>query len=204
VAPVEVAAKAASTGTKVAVGVGVGAAAATAKARKKREKEECTPEPCDVLPVIWPSELPRLYRDFESTRDFKRQGRNEREWEGIDRAAEQTDFAKCLKRALKRGEDRQEQCGHLGGEWFDPDLLPAEPADAHHLHPLYLGGAEGSDNLGAVEFNRHRLGHKLLNDQTEMFETDPTWLHCREQKMVCSPFLTRHPVGQEYEVYEGF
>jgi hypothetical protein len=73
--------------------------------------------------------------------------------------------------------------------------LPAEHVDAHHTHPLYLGAEEAPYNLAAIEFNRHRLGHKLLNNQMYMFETDPTWINCR----VCSPLLTKHPKGQEYE-----
>jgi hypothetical protein len=71
--------------------------------------------------------------------------------------------------------------------------------DAHHIHPLYLGGEDAPYNLAAIEFNRHRVGHKLLNNQTIMFESDPTWLNCRRIGAVCTPLLTKNPRGQKYE-----
>ena len=199
VAPAVVAAdataKAAGTWTKVGVAAGVGIAAATGKAPKKKKNEkECNDEPCGVLPIIWPDELPPL--EERRYRPLVRQGAAEREAQGIDRGPDQRAFATCLRRARERGDDLQESCGHLGGDWYDPDVLPTEPVDAHHVHPLYLGGEDAPENLSAVEFNRHRLGHRLLNNQALMFETDPTWIRCR----VCSPLLTRHPVGQEYEI----
>lgn len=187
------------TATKVAVATAEATAVATdaaTKGKKKEKKKECNEEPCDVLPIIWPGELPPP----TEAKPMKRTSSSQREAEGIDRGPAQRKFADCLKKAHENGEDYQGKCGPLGGDWFDPDMLPGELADAHHMHPLYLGGEDAPYNLGAVEHNRHMLGHKLLNNQHIMFATDPTWQRCR----VCSPLLTKHPIEQEYEIHSGF
>jgi hypothetical protein len=63
-------------------------------------------------------------------------------------------------------------------------------------HPLFLGGWEDATNLCALKDSRHQGGHRLLTNQILMFMTDSTW---RSRRM-CSSILTKHGVGQRYEI----
>jgi hypothetical protein len=77
---------------------------------------------------------------------------------------------------------------------FLGDCDAAAPYDAHHIHPLYLGGNDEEINLCGITTNRHKLGHRLLDNQVAMPGSDPDWIACR----VDEPRLSRHPPGQEY------
>ena len=149
-------------------------------------------EPCGPLPIRWPTLLP--LPDF--VRDLKRTGREERESEGIERGREQAAFRNCLNDARNRPHplDPAEHCKDFGA-WFDPKLAPGAPADAHHMHPLYLGGEDAVYNLGALDPSEHQVGHRRLDDQSSMLGT-PEWQACKP----ISPALKNHPVNQEYYI----
>ena len=76
---------------------------------------------------------------------------------------------------------------------FEDDAEPNAPYDAHHSHPLYLGGEDAYYNLCAVETGRHQLGHRRLDNQTEFL---PAYLECG----IRSPLLRNHPADQEYQI----
>jgi len=79
---------------------------------------------------------------------------------------------------------------------FKDDDDPNALYDAHHAHPLFLGGAESTDNLCALRTDKHQQAHRELNNQNQMRDQDGTWIACR----VCEGILTRHPGGQEYDI----
>jgi hypothetical protein len=148
------------TATKAAVAIVEATAVATDAATKAKKKgknkeknKECNEDPCDVLPILWPEELPPP----TEAKPMKRTSSSQRGAEGIDRGPDQQRFARCLRRVHENGEDYQQTCGDLGGDWFEPDPQPGQLVDAHHMHPLYLGGEDAPYNLGAVEHNRHML-----------------------------------------------
>jgi hypothetical protein len=176
------------TGTKVAIGAGVAAAAAAGKAPKK--KRPCKDaEPVEPLPIRWPMELPHTEGQLTRTKG------DEREVLGIDRGPNQAAFARCISKWRQSADHMALEDACPGHGFYQEGLFKGENIDAHHIHPLYLGGGDDwKGNLSAIETQRHRLGHKLLDDQTEEFLTNPAW------EGVCSPKLSQHPIGQEYEI----
>jgi Domain of unknown function (DUF4157) len=190
--PVEVPVTATAAAAKVGTGRAVATAAgvATAKATQISKKKE--KEPCGPLPIRWPKLLPLP----QFVRDLKRTGKEERESEGIERGAEQARFRDCLNDARNRPDplDPSQHCKDFGA-WFDPNLMPGAPADAHHLHPLYLGGEDAVYNLGALDPNEHQVGHRKLDNQSSMLGT-PEWQACEP----ISPALKNHPPNQEYYI----
>ncbi len=179
----------ASTARAVVTTAGVAASKAT-QISKDKEKEK--KEPCGPLPILWPGLLPHP----PSVRDLKRTGKEERESEGVERGRNQVNFRDCLNDARNRPHpiDPSEHC-HQFGAWFDPNLTPGAPADAHHMHPLYLGGDDEIYNLGALDPKEHLQGHARLDDQSSMMET-PEWQACQP----ISPALKNHPANQEYYI----
>jgi Domain of unknown function (DUF4157) len=190
-------AAASRVGTDVAAGAAVGAVKATQVAKdaaddKKKKKCEDA-QPCGVLPIIWPAALLPEPEDA----DLVRTKADLREVEGTDRGPNQQDFSRCIRKWKDdpKHPDLESECPDRG--FYQDGLQPSEPIDAHHLHPLYLGGGDDwPGNLGALETMRHRKGHAQLDNQQHMFDTDPTWAACN----VCSPRLSKHPVDQEYSV----
>jgi hypothetical protein len=67
------------------------------------------------------------------------------------------------------------------------------PYDAHHRHPLFLGGFDVRDNLCALEADLHQRGHPLLNNQMEFL---PDYM----EEGICSGYLTHHPALQTYMI----
>jgi hypothetical protein len=200
-APAEVATRLATGGAKSGLAkgtatVGIAAAKGTqlaTDADEKKKKRKCEDaEPCGVLPIIWPSGLLPVPEE-----ELVRTKADQREVEGIDRGPQQSGFSACISKWKKdpRQLDLEEACPGRG--FYQEDLQPSEPIDAHHIHPLYLGGGDDNPgNLGAVEMRRHQQGHRELNRQQTMFDTDPTWAACN----ICSPNLSQHPVDQEYRI----
>jgi hypothetical protein len=74
----------------------------------------------------------------------------------------------------------------------DP-LLWNAPYDAHHIHPLGLGGLDTAANVCALEAHQHQAGHPRLNNQTEFLDE---YMRCG----VTSGFLNNHPAGQTYYI----
>jgi hypothetical protein len=150
------------------------------------EPRQCRFEPCEhPLPISWPAELPLP----PEVRSLIRTTRGEREWEGIDRGKEQ----EAMRREIREAHDRlippPQPC-------FTDDAEPNALYDAHHAHPLYLGGEDARYNLCAIEFHRHERGHRRLDNQAEHLEE---YIECG----ICSPRLSQHPPGQAYEIVES-
>jgi hypothetical protein len=190
VAPVAVetlAPTAASTFSTTAAVVGTGLAATTLSSDQPTEEEpkrKCRPGPCEhPLPISWPVELPY---PTGSPRMLVRTTSVEREWEGIDRAADQSRLAQEIRRARQRLIPPPQPC-------FEDDAEPNAPYDAHHRHPLYLGGEEAPYNLCALRADRHQAGHPRLNNQTMHLAE---YMECG----ICSGFLSQHPAGQAYQI----
>ena len=145
----------------------------------------CRTDPCEHwLPISWPDELPNP----EELRggELRRTTTAEREFEGIDRAADQSKLAKKIRENRAQGLPPPSPC-------FEEDVVPNDPYDAHHLHPLYLGGEDAEWNLCALMADRHQDGHPRLNDQTEHLAE---YMECG----ICSGYLSHHPVGQTYYI----
>lgn len=154
-------------------------------------------DPCDQpLPIVWPGELPLpddglpLVRVSRGHDDFRAQ----------DRGPDQARLARWL-RHWHNGcrHEMPPFCFEEDIEDRDPfagDCNAAAPYDAHHIHPLYLGGNDEDLNLCGIAIRRHQLGHRLLDNQVTMAGFDPVWIACG----VDEPRLSRHPVGQEYYI----
>jgi hypothetical protein len=139
-------------------------------------------DPCpNTLSVSWPAILP-LPEDVT----LQRTPADVREAEGIDRGPAQRELAERIGQARQEGSPPPEPC-------FPEDVDPSEFYDAHHIHPLYLGGIDEPTNLCALNRDKHRAGHPQLDNQIEHLDE---YLACR----VCSPFLTEHPQLQEYAI----
>jgi hypothetical protein len=191
------AAAASGAGTAVAAPAAVGAVKATQVAKDaadEKQKKKCDDaEPCGVLPIIWPTSLLPEPEDA----DLVRTKADLREVLGIDRGPNQQDFARCIRKWKDdpTHPDLESACPDHG--FYQEGVQPSEPIDAHHLHPLYLGGGDDwPGNLGALEMKRHLEGHRQLDNQQQKFDTDPTWAECN----ICSPQLSKHPVDQEYTI----
>ena len=159
------------------------------KDRKKRERclpdrecREAGPDPCpEALPLAWPLELPlpgsgRLIRVKDEDVSFPKERR------GGAQARLAREIAENRRRLLPP----PRPCNP------SPDLDPNEPRDAHHRHPLALGGRDADENLCSLEAAAHQTGHPRLANQIEFFDVH------RQQCCYCSPNINLHPAGQEY------
>jgi uncharacterized protein DUF4157 len=158
------------------------------KTKVKRKTRECRTEaePCPfIMPIAWPRELPE---PTESPRTLKRQKTEDLPAEGIDRGPVQREFRKLINHNREKHIPPPNPC--FDGE--DEDFMPYE---AHHIHPLFLGGGDEVFNLCSLLDTKHRSGHIRLNDQSKFIEE---YRDCG----ICSRFLTRHPRDQRYEIVE--
>jgi hypothetical protein len=105
---------------------------------------------------------------------------------GIGRGEDQSRLAREIREARNRLLPPPRPC-------FDYDADPNAPYDAHHRHPLYLGGQEAEGNLCALRADLHQIGHPRLDNQTEHL---PVYL----EHGICSPLLRMHPPYQTYEI----
>jgi hypothetical protein len=164
--------------------VGAGLATAKPKPKKKKKKKPCKNEPCpEALPIYWPA---KLLPEPNSPRSLIRTPAGDRVWEGIDRGPEQRRFAQEIAANRHRLIPPPKPC-------FSQDSEPNAPYDAHHKHPLFLGGEDAYYNLCALRADRHQLGHPALNNQTALL---PQYEECG----ICSGYLTKHPAGQTYYI----
>lgn len=148
------------------------------------QQQRCRSEPSpDPLPISWPAELP----DPEPTsRPLQRTPSADLEWLGIGRGEEQSNLARQIREARESLVPPPSPC-------FPEDADPNAPYDAHHRHPLYLGGEDAAWNLCALRADRHQAGHPRLDNQSEYLEE-----YIRHG--ICSPFLRLHPAYQQYVV----
>jgi len=150
------------------------------KKKKCREKEPCeTP-----LPIKWPKIMPAP----SDRRPLVRTPSGDEYIEPEKRSKPQKELQEAINDARKRGVPPPSPC-------FSDDAEPNAPYDAHHIHPLYLGGAEDATNLCALRADYHQQGHPQLNNQTAMLG-NAIWVACR----VCNGHLPSHPALQEYEI----
>ena len=161
-------------------------AAVTLKGDSGQEEKtsRCRSEPTpDPLPISWPAQLPYpdpLFGPLQRTPSA------DLEWMGIGRGEDQSRLAREIREARNRLLPPPRPC-------FDYDADPNAPYDAHHRHPLYLGGQEAEGNLCALRADRHQIGHPRLDNQSEHL---PVYL----EHGICSPLLRMHPPYQTYEI----
>jgi hypothetical protein len=149
---------------------------------RRRRRRPCSFEPCEEpLPINWPLELPQLI-----TRPLIRQTAGDLEWQGIERGVPQADLARQIRDNRAAGIPPPSECF--------PGVDDVNSVfDAHHAHPLYIGGEDAPYNLCALETDRHHRGHRQLDNQSEFLEE---YIACG----VCTPFLSQHPPGQTYTI----
>lgn len=180
-------AAATTTTSAVATTLATGAALTLSSDSPEQDKRRCRSEPSpDPLPISWPAQLPYpepLYRRLQRTPSA------DLEWEGIGRSEEQSFLARQIREARDRLVPPPSPCFPESADDVDPNA----PYDAHHRHPLYLGGEEAAWNLCALRADRHQAGHPRLDNQSEHL---PVYV----EHGICSPFLRFHPPYQHYEV----
>lgn len=151
--------------------------------KKPKERRE----PCKYsLPISWPTYLPELLFSGEIGRGLMRVSKGDREWEGTDRGKDQRKLRDKIDLA-------RTMLGPPPTPCFEDDVEENDLYDAHHIHPLYLNGEEAEWNLCALNRDRHRKGHSMLNNQTEHLEE---YIQCG----IFTPFLDQHPFGQTYHI----
>ena len=139
------------------------------------------------VPISWPAELP--YPDGPDP--LARTPSDVREAEGLgDRGAAQRRLRDEIVDARARGLPPPRPCDP--GATDDPGRWNA-PSDAHHKHPLYLGGVDALSNLRALDADLHQIGHPRLDNQT-------AWLDEYVRCGICSAWLTDHAAYQEYVI----
>jgi hypothetical protein len=143
-------------------------------------------EPCaQSLPIRWPIELPLPESELVRVRS----GAEESEVEADDRGAAQRRLREHIE-AWRAGREVAPPLCHAAD--FEEFLR----YDAHHRHPLYLGGRDQAHNLCALETDRHQRGHRRLEDQRVMAEHHPVWLACRARQR----YLRYQPANQHFHV----
>lgn len=156
----------------------------------QRAKERACRDVCGAsLPIVWPAELP-----LPGGRGLERVSRSDDDWFSPRRGSAQARLADQIRRA--REQTKAGVPTPPPRPCFADDADPYELYHAHHRHPLFLGGWEDPTNLCALKDSRHHTGHRLLTNQILMYMTDSTWRSCR----MCSSMLTKHGVGQQYEI----
>ena len=159
----------------------------SARAGGNGENAECREKsgvPCpQALTVSWPSELPvpdgTLVRSKKDTDEAV----------AVDRGPEQKRLRKAIDDAKARGLPPPKPCST--NRENDANGF----YDAHHIHPIYLGGSDDQSNLCASEMDLHRRGHPKLNNQAQNLDE-------YERCSYCTALLTKHPAEQEYTVSE--
>lgn len=147
-----------------------------------RECREQGPDPCpEALPIAWPLQLPlpgagRLIRVKDEDVSFPKERR------GGAQARLAQEIAENRRRLLPP----PRPC--------DPtaDQDPNEPRDAHHRHPLALGGRDADENLCSLGAADHQTGHPRLANQSEFADI------YHDQCCYCSANINLHNAGQEY------
>jgi hypothetical protein len=184
-APVRIVAVAAGhvAGKAPATGPAPGPVAVPAPKPKPGDKQPCP----DRLPILWPEELPMpdpwgLIRTPGAMRDEENLGGR-----GLAQAMLAEEIANSRGR---RPPPRP--CFNALEKQHDP-LLWNAPYDAHHIHPLGLGGVDVPANVCALEAHQHQAGHPRLNNQTAFLDE---YMRCG----VTSGYLNNHPAGQTYYI----
>ena len=153
--------------------------------RKKRCRDK--KDPCATpLPIQWPYRLPLP----SERRPLVRTPSGDDNLEPDRRSAPQRRMQEEINRNRADNIPPPRPC-------FASEADPNAPYDAHHIHPLYLGGAEDDINLCALLTDRHQAGHPQLHNQSPMLD-HPVWVACK----ICEGYLPRHPGSQAY-VIEG-
>jgi hypothetical protein len=168
--------------------------AATVTKPRRRERCRDKDDPCGVaLPIKWPKILP---------------GPPEHQLdEGLERTKTGDPYRSPDKRSIPQRRLQQRitaawerfQAGDRSAQVPEPcsdtDTDPNARHEAHHIHPLFLGGHDDDVNLCALAREAHRLGYLQLYNQQDML-LHPVWIACR----VCEGNLRKHPGQQEYDI----
>lgn len=165
-------------------GNGSGSGSQTEK-EKKPEKQKKPGEPCDVpLPIEWPNKLPLP----AARRPLERTPSGDWNLAPEKRSAPQRNLHDAIVEARSKNVLPPRLCFK--------DVEPNTPFDAHHIQPLFLGGAEDKVNLCSLFIDNHQIGHRQLFDQSNMVRSDPVWNACK----ITKSNLKDHPGGQEYAI----
>ena len=172
------------SGSGSGTGTGSGSGSHTEK-EKKPEKQKQPGEPCDIpLPIKWPRNLP-LPAD---RRPLVRTPSGDWNLAPERRSTPQQDLYNAIVEARRKNVLPPRLCFK--------DAEPNTPFDAHHIQPLFLGGAEDKVNLCSLFIDHHQIGHRQLLDQSSMVNSDPAWKACK----ITKSNLKDHPGGQEYDI----
>jgi hypothetical protein len=161
---------------------------------KKKRRKKCKDICEDTLPIKWPSIMPPP----SPQRPLVRTPSGDAYIEPDKRSKPQSDLQKEINEQRERHRSGKPGA-YVPRPCFKSDADPNDLYDAHHMHPLYLGGAEDEINLCALRRDYHQRAHPMLNNQKLMFSTHPVWINCK----VCSPHLPDHLALQEYEIFGG-
>ncbi len=165
------------TGTSVVTGMSQAPSVAPAAGEGPQTGDRNTP--CDYpLPIAWPAELPRVpFASLIRTRSS-----------GVPRT----------EQGLMSSEIRTSRAIAPPPQPCDPDVENDsgrwnDPFDAHHMHPLFLGGRDTMSNLCSLSAGFHQSGHPRLTNQAEYADV-------YRQCGINSTYLYHHPMGQVYYV----
>jgi hypothetical protein len=162
------------------------------------------PEPPSPLSATWPSLLPHWSTGAGQT-DLPTRVRTNvdpDEIDGIEKAKRGTAQGN-LRDAIKEAQDRFFKDGderpirqllRKKGCKTNQHNQPGGEYQAHHIHPLFLGGTDVDENLCACEqTDTHQPGHNQLKNQAEHLD------EYRRECCYCTALLEKHPSGQEYD-----
>jgi uncharacterized protein DUF4157 len=168
------------------------------RGRKKGQLNVPCPTP---LPIEWPRELPPygevgLFGGFMFDELLRRTSSDLREAEGLGdpRGRKQTALSDEIKATQDEFRTTEDPTLQVPRPCDENEVDPNAVYDAHHIHPIYLGGFDVSDNLCALRQDIHQKGHPKLDDQTNLFD-----VYSAECGM-CSGYLRDHPDEQLYYV----
>jgi hypothetical protein len=155
------------------------------KGEKNKKRKNCNDICADPLPIKWPRKMPLP----GERRPLVRTPSNDEFVSPDKRSKPQRDLQEEIREAREKNIPPPSPC-------FANDAEPNAPYDAHHIHPLYLGGAEDDVNLCSLRADKHQRAHPELNNQSTMHGTNAIWINCK----VCSGHLPDHLGQQEYEI----
>jgi hypothetical protein len=138
------------------------------------------------LPILWPRQLPRP----PDNPHLVRVSGTERDFEGLTRGRAQDDLYQEIRR--NRGVlPPPRPCPNNPGDTVNDESLWNDPYDAHHIHPLFLGGRDIPSNLCALRADLHQQGHPKLYEQNSLID------YYREAGINAGN-LKQHPDWTEY------
>lgn len=184
--PKAAAPKAQSTKVTVAPGPTGMVKPAPAKEPKESKCRDSKEPTTGALPIKWPWALPLP----GSGRALMRTPSGDHNLPPEARSAPQRMLQGQIKLAREHNVPPPMLC-------IQKEVLENAPYDAHHRHPLFIGGAEDEVNLCSLRTDFHQDGHPALYNQRDML-ADSVWMAYR----MCEGDMRRHPAGQKYVIQD--